>query len=339
MTEHAHFLPMQEPRLIALAAYAGCQLLDVTGPASVFAEANEAAGGQAYAIKIVSPDGGLVTTSSGVAVDTQSLAASANCQADTVLVAGGEEPAVTAAIADTRLREWLKSQACLVRRIGSVCSGTFVLAMAGLLDGRLVATHWEACGRLAQMFPKLTVDREALFVVDGGVWTSAGVTTGIDMALAMVERDLSPAIASLVAQRLVLYLRRPGHQSQFSPLLRAQSAAAAPFGGLIDWMRLHLSHRLDVPALAERAGLSERTFYRRFSAAAGMSPAQFVESLRIDAARALLGQGQSLKITAQTAGFRSAAHMSLAFERRLGLQPAVLRALHNGVWRTDGACR
>ena len=326
---------MQEPRVVALAAYADCQLLDVTGPASVFAMANTEAGEPAYAIKIVSSTGGLVTTSAGVAVGACSLAAASKRRIDTLLVAGGEEAAVRAAVEDVRLRQWLKRQARFVRRVGSVCSGTFVLAAAGLLDGRRVATHWEACDRLALMFPKLTVDSDALFVADGGVWTSAGVTTGIDMALAMVEQDLSPAVASRVAQRLVLYLRRPGHQSQFSPLLRAQSQASAPFDGLVDWMRQHLNHKLDVPVLAERAGLSERTFYRRFSSAVGASPAQFVESLRIDAARALIDQGQSLKVTAQATGFRSVAQMSLTFERRLGLRASALRTLHAGSRRRE----
>jgi transcriptional regulator GlxA family with amidase domain len=321
---------MQEPRLIALAAFTGCQLLDLTGPASVFAAANEAAGEHAYTVQIVSSAGGLAVTSAGVGIDTCSLAEAGGHCIDTLLTAGGEEAPLRAAAGDVRLMEWLIRQAPAVRRLGSVCSGTFLLAAAGLLEGRRVATHWAACNRLAHMFPGLTVDAEALFVTDGKVWTSAGVSTGIDMALAMVEQDLSPAIASQVAQRLVLYLRRPGHQSQFSPLLKAQAQASAPFVGLIDWMRGHLGGKLDVPALAARAGLSERTFYRRFSAEAGMSPALFVESLRIDAARALLDRGESVKAAAKLAGFRSTAHMSVAFERRLGMRPSLLRRLHKG---------
>ena len=170
---------------------------------------------------------------------------------------------------------------------------------------------------------------EALFVVDRHVWTSAGVTTGIDMALAMADADLSRPIANDVARQLVLYERRPGNQSQFSSLLKAQRDADAAFSDLIQWIGENLTKRLDVPALAAKAGMSERTFYRRFTGTMGATPANFVESLRLDAARALLDRGETQKRVALATGFGSATRMSLAFERRFGLRPALFTRLHS----------
>jgi transcriptional regulator GlxA family with amidase domain len=213
-------------------------------------------------------------------------------------------------------------------RFGSVCTGAFMLAQAGLLDGKRVATHWASCARLAERFPALSVDAEALYVVDGKVWTSAGVTTGIDMALALVEADLGAATANLIARHFVLYARRPGYQSQFSPLLQAQTAAEAPFAALIDWMQAHLDEPLDVPALARRAGLTERSFYRKFTDATGKTPAHFVEALRLDAARTLLAQGLPLKAIAGRVGLTSSARLGAAFERRFGMAPSLFREMH-----------
>ena len=224
------------------------------------------------------------------------------------------------------------AKSALTRRYGSVCTGAFVLAAAGLLDGKRVATHWASCQRLAERYATLDVDADSLYVVDGRVWTSAGVTTGIDMALALVEADLGAATANLSARHFVLYARRPGYQSQFSPLLQAQtsaqSAAEAPFVKLIDWMQAHLDQPLDVPALAARAGLSERSFYRKFTDATGKTPAHFVESLRLDAARTLLAEGLSLKAIAARVGLRSSARLGQAFERRFGMAPSLFRELH-----------
>ncbi len=196
------------------------------------------------------------------------------------------------------------------------------------IDGKRVATHWASCERLADRFPALTVDADALYVVDGKVWTSAGVTTGIDMALALVEADLGAATANLIARHFVLYARRPGYQSQFSPLLQAQTNADAPFAALIDWMQDNLDKPLDVPALARRAGLSERSFYRKFTDATGKTPAHFVEGLRLDAARTLLAKGLPLKTIAGCVGLRSSARLGQAFERRFGMAPSLFREIH-----------
>ena len=314
---------MTRPHRTDILAYEGCQLLDVTGPAAVFGAANEATGQPAYDLRIVSPNGGLVRSNCGVALDSRKIGG----QPDTLLVAGGSR-GLKAAMARDDLRRWLRAVTPKARRFGSVCTGAFVLAAAGLLDGKRVATHWSSCERLARQFPALAVDADSLYVVDGKIWTSAGVTTGIDMALALVEADLGAATANLIARHFVLYARRPGYQSQFSPLLQAQTVAAAPFAGLIDWMQENLDQPLDVPTLAARAGLTERTFYRKFTEATGKTPAHFVEGLRLDAARTLLTKGLPIKTIAGKVGLSSPARLGQAFERRFGMAPSLFREMH-----------
>ena len=314
---------MPKAHRIALLAYEGCQLLDVTGPAAVFGAANEGREGPAYDVQIVSPDGGAVTSNCGVALMSRRIGG----RYDTLLVAGGSR-GLKAVMAREDVRRWLRTETPKTRRFGSVCTGVFVLAAAGLLDGKRVATHWVSCARLAEKFPALTVDADSLYVVDGKIWTSAGVTTGIDMALALVEADLGAAAANLIARHFVLYARRPGYQSQFSPLLQAQTEVDAPFARLIDWMQTHLDEPLDVPALAARAGLSERSFYRKFVEATGKTPAHFVEGLRLDAARTLLAKGLPLKTIAGRVGLRTSARLGQAFERRFGMAPSLFREMH-----------
>jgi transcriptional regulator GlxA family with amidase domain len=308
---------------MALLAFEDCQLLDVAGPSAVFGAANEASGGPFYDLRILSPDGGAVRTNAGVTLMSRQIGG----QPDTVLVAGGSR-GLRAMMARGDVRRWLRRVAPRTKRYGSVCTGAFVLAEAGLLDGRRVATHWASCARLADGYPSLEVDADALYVVDGKVWTSAGVTTGVDMALALVEADLGATIANLIARHFVLYARRPGYQSQFSPLLQAQADASAPFAALIDWMQAHLDQPLDVPVLATRAGLSERSFYRKFTEATGRTPAHFVESLRLDAARSLLAKGLSIKAIAGKVGLSSPARLGQAFERRFGMAPTLFREMH-----------
>lgn len=323
MTKRVYFLPMTKPHRVRILAYEGSQLLDATGPAAVFGAANESVGRQVYDLAILSPDGGSVTTNSGIALQSRKIGG----QPDTLLVAGGSK-GLRAAMERADVKRWLRKVTPKCRRFGSVCTGAFVLASAGLLDGKRVATHWASCERLAKGFPALTVDPEALYVVDGKVWTSAGVTTGIDMALALVEADLGAATANLIARHFVLYARRPGFQSQFSPLLSAQADADQPFVGLMEWMQENLRTPLDVPALAQRAGLSERSFYRKFTDATGKTPAHFVETLRLDAARTLIAKGLPLKSVADKVGLRSSARLGAAFERRFGMAPSLFRQMH-----------
>jgi transcriptional regulator GlxA family with amidase domain len=264
----------------------------------------------------------------GVAVATEALGGLAARRIGTLLIAGGEAAALRAVIAAPQVRRFIPPSAARAERFGSVCSGAFVLAELGLLDGKRVATHWRGCDRLAAMYPKLIVDADALYVVDGRVWTSAGVTTGIDMALAMVERDVGAETANAIAHQLVLYARRPGYQSQFSPLLQAQACLDSPFAELTNWMQRHLDQDLAVPTLAARAGLSVRSFHRKFTEATGETPAHFVEVMRLDAARALLGGDLPLKAIATRIGFGSAPRLSAAFTRRFGVPPKLFRQMH-----------
>jgi transcriptional regulator GlxA family with amidase domain len=245
-----------------------------------------------------------------------------------VLVAGAEREPLLLALADPVLRSALPGLVKKAARFGSVCTGGFLLAKLGLLDGRRVATHWDSCQPFAAAFPKVTVDADALYVVDGRLWTSAGVTTGIDMALAMVAHDLDAAIAGEVAKRLILYARRPGYQSQFSPLLQAQVKGDSPFNDLIGWVLSNLGGPLDVSLLAARAGMTERTFHRKFVAATGQTPARFVETARLDAARMLLSRGLSLKSVAAQVGLFPPARLAEAFERRFGVAPRLFRDMH-----------
>jgi len=310
---------------IALFVFDGVQILDVAGPAAVFAAANDACAQHFYRLDVVSVDGSPARSTAGIEVPARSLRSVRAREVDMFMVAGGDEARLRALSGAPALRRWVGRLRPQSARIASVCTGAFLLAELGLLDGRRATTHWSACSELAAAFPEVQVEREALFVEDGLVWTSAGVTTGIDMSLALVERDLGAQVAHRIAQRLVLYGRRPGHQSQFSPLLDAQERAGAPFARLVDWMQARLHEPLDVPQLAARAAMSERSFHRKFTAAMGETPARFVETLRLERARALLETRQPLKNIAQHAGFASPLHLSRAFLRRFGVTPRVYR--------------
>jgi transcriptional regulator GlxA family with amidase domain len=317
-------------RSVALLAFDGVQILDVTGPAAVFAAANDAGGAPCYRIHVVSSAGGSVVSNSGVALLTEALADLAPESVDIVLVAGGSEAGLRALAADDAVRDWMTRASACARRYGSVCSGALVLAAYGLASGKRVATHWDAAAALASRHPDVQVDAEALYVEDGRVWTSAGVTTGIDMCLALVARDLGEAVANTIARRLVLYARRPGYQSQFSPVLAAQARSEGPFAGVIDWIRAHLADTLDVDRLAQRAGMSPRHFHRRFTEVVGETPARFVETLRLDQARDLLQTARSLKEVAAQTGYANQGQFAKAFVRRFGVSPGLFREMHGG---------
>jgi transcriptional regulator GlxA family with amidase domain len=317
---------------ITFIVYPGFELLDVAGPTAVFNGANRALDQRAksafYRVRLASAAGGAVESSSGVCVETGAIARLRPREARTLLVAGAERDAILRAMADPSLRKATPRLAAGAERFGSVCTGGFLLAALGLLDGHRVSTHWDASEPLAAAFPSVTVDADALYVVDGRLWTSAGVTTGIDMALAMVARDLGAALAAEVAKRLILYARRPGHQSQFSPVLAAQAKGESPFIDLIAWMQSNLAAPLDVSSLAIRAGMTERTFHRKFVAATGQTPARFVETARLDAARMLLSRGLSVKSVATQVGLFPPARLTEAFERRFGVAPRLFRDMH-----------
>lgn len=248
--------------------------LDVTGPAEVFAGARDN-GRPHYEVQFAATSGGERRTSSALRVITHDLLRIRPLRDDTVIVAGGSESAIRAAVDDAALLRWVSRASRVVRRIASVCSGAFVLASAGVLNGKRATTHWQGCPQLVELFPLVSVDSDAIFVRDGTVWTSAGVTTGIDMALAMVELDLGRAVADGLAADLVLYLRRPGFQAQFSTALVTQSASSEALGAALSWLRRHLE-RADVELFAKRAGLSVRTLHRRLPATSPNAAMAFV---------------------------------------------------------------
>jgi transcriptional regulator GlxA family with amidase domain len=328
---------MPKPLNVAILAFSGCQVLDVAGPAMVFAAGNIASGKAHYEVHILSAKGGTIQTNSAVALLTQPLRALPPRAIDTLLIAGGNASGLRALVTNRTVREWAVRGSARARRYGSVCTGTFALAHFGLLGGKRVATHWSACSELAELCPEAHVDANALFVNDGRLWTSAGVTTGIDMSLAMVASDLGDSLANAIAKRLVLYARRPGYQSQFSPVLKAQSDAVAPFADLIDWIRDNLAKPLEVPKLAARVSMSERTFQRNFTRSVGMTPARFVETLRLDQTRVYLAAGLSLKEIAAKVGYRTSAQLSKAFDRRFGVTPLLFRQLHGNSDRVGSA--
>lgn len=328
MPVNGQILPMHSPRHIAIIAFDGVQVLDVTGPAGVFASANEAAGHECYRVQILSPGGGAVTGGSGVKLLTEAVDEAEAACFDTVLVGGGNKRGLVALCADAGFGRWLAAACGSARRYGSVCSGTFALAHFGLVTNQRVATHWEGTALLAHHYPALRVDADALYVEDGRVWTSAGVTTGIDMCLALVARDLGEAIANAVAKTLVVYARRPGYQSQFSPVLDAQARATAGFAELIDWIGAHLHETLDIARLAERASMSPRSFHRKFTQATGQTPARFIETVRLDRARQLLVSSCPLKEIATRTGYATPGQLSKAFVRRFGVSPALFRDMH-----------
>ena len=317
-------------KLITLLASTGVQVLDVTGPAAVFSAANDARPErEPYLVRTVSPTGGLIETMSSVSLQTIAVADVAPADVDTLLVTGHNREEMKALIRHRGTRDWTCAVTRTARRWGSVCSGSFALAAWGLLDGKRAATHWANTDELAARYSDVSVDPDALYVVDGKTWTSAGVTAGIDMSLAMVEADLGADLAAEIARRLVVYLRRPGSQSQFSRALQRQSAAASPYAELIAWAEANLDGDLSVETLAGRAGQSLRTFQRRFADATGRSPAAFVEDMRLERAKALMVAGVALKTVASDIGYPSASRLTSTFRRRVGLSPSVWKAVHS----------
>jgi transcriptional regulator GlxA family with amidase domain len=323
MPEHPRFSPNQ-PRRIELFAFPQVQILDLTGPLQVFTTANDIAGGDAppYAIDVVSQVGGGLASSAGLGLLTQALPPP-DAALDTLIVAGG--PGVEAAAADTDLVRWVRSRALRARRFASVCTGAILLASTGLLDGRRAATHWSLCAELARRFPAVRVEPDPIFVQDGPAWTSAGVTAGIDLALALVEQDLGRSVALAVARYLVVFLKRPGGQAQFSARLALQDADK--FEGLHEWLSGHLSDDLSLPVLARQAGMSERSFSRHYGEASGQTPARAIERLRVEAARTMLSDSAlPVRRVAQRCGFGSEETMRRSFLRLLSTTPQDYRA-------------
>lgn len=319
---------MTKPLQLALFAFEGVQILDITGPAAVFSAANTAIGRDMYRIHIVSAHGGAIVSNCGVSLHTVAISDLTASGLDMLLLAGGNRQQLLGLATNSAVCDWLRQASEYAPRYGSVCSGALLLGKLGLLDGKRVTTHWNASAELTRLAPRCSVDAQALYIQDGRLWTSAGVTTGIDMCLAMVEQDLGTTVSQTIAKHLVIYARRPGYQAQFSPLLSAQAHAGSQFSALIGWMHEHLQHTLDIPLLAARMAMSERSFHRKFTAAIGETPAHFVETLRLDHARHLLAGSMSLKEIAVRTGFSTPAHFTRAFERRFGITASLFRELH-----------
>jgi transcriptional regulator GlxA family with amidase domain len=318
-----------QPRLVVIPLFDGVQSLDVTGPLEVFAGAAEYVQEHAptadpgYRVVTASLDGHPVQTSSGLRLlPTTELRAVPPPGIDTVVVPGGPGGRCPS----PELAAWLRHCAPLVRRVASVCTGAYVLAEAGLLAGRRVTTHWAYGADLARRFPDVIVDTEPIFIQDGAIATSAGVTAGIDLALAMVEEDVGREAALAVARGLVVYLRRPGGQAQFSAHLRAQAAQRAPLREVQQWISEHLAADLSVPALATRAGLSTRQFARSFAAETGVPPGKHVAAVRLEAARRMLeDSGLGVEQVARACGYGTPEAMRRAFVHALGVPPSGYR--------------
>jgi transcriptional regulator GlxA family with amidase domain len=316
----------EAPRPVAILAFPEVQLLDVAGPLQVLATANRLAGeaGQPppYAPRVVALQPGPLVCSAGLGLIAEALP-DADAALDTLVIAGG--PGVHALEVDPEVVAWVRQCAGRSRRTASVCTGAFLLAATGLLDGRRATTHWSRCAELAERYPALSVACDPIFVTDGAIWTSAGVTAGIDMTLAMVEADLGRQVAMAAARHLVVFAKRPGGQAQFSAGL-ALSGSDARFEALHDWIAGNLTRPLAVPDLAAQAGMSERSFVRRYRDTTGTTPARAVERLRVEAARQALGETRhSVKAIARRCGFGSEETMRRSFLRVLAVPPSAYR--------------
>ena len=315
-------------RRVAVIAFPGAQVLDIAGPCEVLAQARLPSDEPAYVVDLLARDRGPLPTTSGLRIEISRSFVDLtpiDCEEiDTLLVTGGD--GVEQALGDHQLIAFIREIAPRVRRVASICTGALLLAEAGLLDDRRATTHWGAM-HLLQRYPRVNVEANLLYVRDGVIWTSAGVTAGMDLMLALVREDLGHAAALQAAQFLVLFMMRPGGQAQFSSHLLAQAAENGRLKDMPAWIVNHLSEELSVTRLAERAGMSERTFARVFNTELGMTPARFVEVARVEAARRLLEESDmpSKRIAGQ-AGFGDDEAMRRAFHRHLRVSPADYRA-------------
>ena len=305
------------PRAIAFVIHPAFQLMDAAGPLAVFEIAERFRPGS-YQVQLLAPRGGGIESSAGVALSAASLR---DGPFDTVILSGGE--IARSAEAFHEILAWLGRVTS--RRIASVCSGAYFLAEAGLLDGRSATTHWESTDDFSRRYPRVSLDPDRIFVRDGNIWTSAGISAGIDLALALVEEDLGAGIAKRIAQQLVVHQRRPGGQLQFAGLVEL-GGRTGRFGGLIDWMRNHLDLPPTVEQLAMQAAMSPRNFARVFIAETGVTPAKAVERLRLEVARVAVETSHTpFEHVAERAGFGDASRMRRAFVRAFGQPPQALR--------------
>lgn len=320
---------------VVLLAFEDAQILDITGPLQVLGSANRAHGSAFYEIVLAAPRPGPFRTSLGVNLIADAGYSDSLLRGiDTLIVAGGE--GVDRAAFDKTLISLLRKGARKARRTVSVCSGALLLAKAGLLDGKRATTHWSRVKQFARAYPETTLEPDAIYVRDGNVWTSAGVTSGMDLALALVREDLGEDVALAIARQLILFVMRPGGQSQFSAHLSPAAYPRGKLAGLLRWIPEHIYEDLDVAALAGRANMSERNFARTFVRETGETPARYLERARTDAARRLLtGSTLPLGVIAGRAGFGSEERMRRTFQRLLKTSPGAFRAR----FQVDGDAR
>jgi transcriptional regulator GlxA family with amidase domain len=316
-------------RSVGFVTYPGVEIIDLTGPMEVFAFANNAlqrtgvCSEPAYPMEVLAAQTGPIKSSCGLQIIADKAYGDVQDGIDTLLIAG--TPDVSCLLCDPALQDWVRGMAPRVRRLASVCTGAFLLAESGLLDGRRATSHWDYCDWLARDYPSVIVEPDRIFVRDGSISTSGGVTAGIDMTLSMVEEDWGSEVALLVARYLVVFLKRPGGQSQFSAYLTSE-ATRPELKDLQAWVMLNLTGDLRVEALAERMCMSPRNFARFFLTETGMTPAKFVEMARIDAARHYLGSTQqAIETVAEKSGFGDPERMRRAFIRQLGINPQSYR--------------
>jgi transcriptional regulator GlxA family with amidase domain len=311
-------------RRIAFLVYPGFQLLDAAGPIAAFETAERYRPGS-YSLRVVAAQPGLVASSSGVPLPALSFGRAPDV--DTLIISGGDGTRSAASCLTTR--RFVLACATSARRVATVCSGTYVTAAAGILDGKSATTHWSRSLDFARRFPKVRLDSDRIFIKDGKLWSSAGVTAGIDLALALIAEDLGEHVARQTARQLVVYYRRPGGQSQFSALLEMERADGR-FAALLDYIRGNLAKRLRVSDLARYSCMSPRHFARMFLAEIGVSPARAVERLRVETARAALDSGaQSNQLIARSCGFGTAERMRRSFLRMLATSPSALKRVRN----------
>lgn len=321
-------LPQQD-RVVVFIAFPNVGLLDLTGAQTVFWAASnymQQLGLPGYSRYTASLNGGLVTSVEGVTLETIALKELANTKIDTIMVPGS--PNIVEVLANSKsLVDWLQTASIDARRVASVCSGAFLLAKAGLLEGKQAVTHWALCDLLKEHFPAIKIERDAIFIQQDSIWTSAGVTAGIDLALALVEADCGRDIAMKVARELVVYLKRPGGQAQFSELLQTQVSNSDEFDALHLWISKNLnSQHLTVEYLAQKATMSPRNFSRVYKQITGRTPAKAVEIFRLEAARRLL-EDSALNIDqiAEQCGFGDEERMRVTFHRNLTVSPTDYR--------------
>ena len=314
-----------ERRQIAFLIFEDVKLLDVSGPLQVFADANHILGQTHYVTTVASLTGGPVTTDTGVLLNARRLAGLGMDKPDTLIACGGN--GVFEAARDIRMIRAINKVSEKCGRVASCCTGAFLLAACELLDNRRAVTHWQYCDELALQYPKIRVDADPVYIEDDGIWTSAGVTAGIDLALAMVEVDHGRDIALKLARELLVYIKRPGGQSQFSEALKQQTrSATGRFDALHLWMRENITQDLRVDSLARRCAMSPRSFARIYGSETGRTPARMVEHLRVGMAREMLEQSSdSIKHIANISGFGNDERMRRSFLRQIGISPQAYR--------------